>query len=129
MLHIQVAAHFPEWIEEHGSLDVYSGQGMEHSNTETKLGMMKFTNRQRQRLTRRGKLTMSRVGQCMSRSLRLAQGRAKAKPVDSRQDRRAQPRRDAAKAAAIKASMAVKAEGMVRKHTARNAAFGNAEQQ
>jgi hypothetical protein len=73
---MQVAFHFPESMEEHGSLNLFRSQGMEHSNTETKQGFRKATNMQRQRVTRKGNVTLSRVGQNMNRSLQLARHRA-----------------------------------------------------
>jgi uncharacterized membrane protein len=36
LYYLRVAFHFPKWMEEHSSLNVFSAQGMEHSNTKTK---------------------------------------------------------------------------------------------
>jgi hypothetical protein len=58
----QIAFHCPEWMEEHGTLNLFNAQGLEHSNTETKQGLRKPTNRQRQRLTQKRGLTLSSKG-------------------------------------------------------------------
>ena len=113
LYYLQVAFHFPEWMEEHGSLNLFSAQGMEHSNTETKQGFRKATNRQRQRVTQKGNVTLSRVGQNMNRSLQLARHRAAHGPTSgsgSKSAMRSLPHRPSEKSAAIKRRQAIKAE-------------------
>jgi hypothetical protein len=66
LYYLQVAFHFPEWMEEHGDLNMFGAQGMEHNNTETKQGFWKATNRKRQRETQKENVTLSRVGQNMN---------------------------------------------------------------
>jgi hypothetical protein len=64
--------HFLKFAEEHGSLNLFIAQGMEHSNKETKEGFMRPTKRQRQRVMQKGIITLSRVGHNMNLSLQLA---------------------------------------------------------
>lgn len=105
-----VAWHFPQWMEEHGCIDHYSAQCMEHCNREVKRGYKLGTNHQQQRTTHTGKVTLSRTGQNLKRSTLLAQHRDMHGPAS-----RAQPHMPKRKADAVKQEQQAAAAKRVKK--------------